>query len=270
MAEAVSTVVINLDGDADRLAHIRRELERAGLPFERFPAIHGEHVPPELAPYFPQAAPHPILSRGEIGCYASHLAVCRRIASGELGALALVLEDDVILADDFPSILRRALKALPRGWDVVRLSNDTKHACLSVAGLGRRKLVRYSNVPVSAGATLWSRRGAEKFVRRRQRMLPVDQDLRLVWHWGLDTFGVAPAPVLRDRCGPSRIDAMAPDGWRGERTRTNLVRQARRRDVVRRHLHGVKVFGMFDWVRAEAINLVARGGGRVIEPLVRS
>lgn len=270
MAASISTVVINLDADVERRAHMHRELSRAGLPFEIFPAVRGDDLPTGLETYFPSARGHPILSRGEIGCYASHLAVCRRIASGEWATPVLVLEDDVVLAEDFGEVLKGVLAALPEAWDLVRLSSETKHACLNVAELSPgRNLIRYSNVPVSAGAILWNRSGAQKFVQRRTRTLPVDQDLRLVWTWDLDTYGVLRPPALRDRCGPSRIDAMAPTGWRGAPARTKLVRRVRRRAALRRHVHGVKVFGVLDWMRAEAVNLLARGG-RVIEPLART
>lgn len=267
MVDAITTVVINLDGDTDRLAHMRAQARRAGLQFERFPAIRGDALTPELAPYFPDQGSHPILSRGEIGCYASHLAVCRRIARGGLRAPVLVLEDDVAFAEDFATVLQAALRAAPSGWDVVRLSSETKYSCLSIASLGDDKsLIRYSNVPSGAGAILWSRSGAEKFVRRWPRTLPVDQDLRFVWKWGLNTFGVTPAPAIRDQCGASRIDGMAPDGWRSDSRRNQLLRGARRRDVLQRHAHGLKLFGAADWLRAEILNLIARRS-RVLEPL---
>lgn len=252
-------IVINLDGDSARLEHMRKELARAGLAHERFPAVRGDDLPADLLPYFAHgAASRGILSAGEIGCYASHLAVCRRIAAGEIAAPVLVLEDDVRLTDGFAQALDATFKALPAEWDLVRLSNDAKHACLAIADIGgRRTLVRYSNVPCSAGAILWNRSGAQKFVRMRPRTLPLDQDLRLVWEWDLDTYGVLPAPALRDRCGPSRIDAMAPAGWRNDPRRTRLVRSARTHASLQRHLHGLKAFGARRWLAAELINLVS-------------
>ena len=254
----VSTVVINLDADVARLAHMRQELARAGLAFERFGAVHGDDLPAEIRPYFADGASAlPILSAGEIGCYASHLAVCRRIAAGEIASPALVLEDDVCLAEDFVPALKGALRALPAEWDLVRLSNDAKHACLAIADIGQRNLVRYSNVPGSAGAILWNKSGARKFLRQCVRTLPLDQDLRLVWSWDIETYGVVPAPVLRDRCGASRIDAMAPAGWRSDPHRTRLVRGARTQASLHRHVHGLKAFGVRHWLAAELINLVS-------------
>lgn len=267
--QGLSTIVINLDADSARRAHMQKELGRVGIAFERFVAVRGEDLPAKLRPYFmEEGASRRILSAGEIGCYASHLAVCQRIAAGELAAPVLVLEDDVCLADDFVAGIEAVRGALPAEWDLVRLSNDAKHACLAIADIGPRKLVRYSNVPGSAGAILWNRSGAQKFLRQCARTLPVDQDLRLVWAWDLDTYGVVPAPALRDRCGASRIDAMAPAGWRNDARRTRLVRGARTHASLQRHLHGLKAFGVRRWLAAETINLVAplRRGARVLLP----
>lgn len=268
MRVPVEAIVINLDRDAERMAHMRTELERCGLKFTRFAAIDGADVPGAYARHF-SVGPERILSRGEIGCYASHLAVCEMIVRGELSAPALVLEDDVVLTDALPAVLEDLLSTLPEGWDLVRLSNNAKHACIAESNLGEgRHLVRYSNVPSSAGAILWSKAGAEKFVQPRVRTLPVDQDLRLVWAWDLDTYGVVPAPVLRDRCGPSRIDAMAPEGWREKRRHVRFIRGARTRGVWRRHAHGVRAFGARRWFAAEAFNLLKRLGGGA-PPLIR-
>lgn len=256
---ALRTIVINLDADGARLAHMQKELGRVRIAFERFAAVRGDDLPAKLRPYFVEGegAPRRILSAGEVGCYASHLAVCQRIAAGEIAAPVLVLEDDVCLADDFVAAIEAVLRALPAEWDLVRLSNDAKHACLTIAEVGPRKLVRYSNVPGSAGAILWNRSGARKFLRQCARTLPVDQDLRLVWAWDLDTYGVVPAPALRDRYGASRIDAMAPAGWRNDARRTRLVRGARTRASLQRHLHGLKAFGVKRWIAAEMFNLMA-------------
>jgi glycosyl transferase family 25 len=258
VAAGLSSVVINLDDDGTRLRHMQNEFERVGLMFERFAAVRGAEVPASLQSYFPEAPSRRILSAGEVGCYASHLAVCRRIADGDMAAPVLVLEDDVCLTKDFAAALEALMQALPATWDLVRLSNEPKHACLVVADLiAGRKLVRYSKVPTSAGAILWNKSGAEKFLRRHSRMLPLDQDLRMAWVWDLDTYGVVPAPAMRDRCGPSRIDAMAPAGWRGDKRRRRLLRKARTDAPLRRHLHGLKAFGLKHWLTAQLINLAA-------------
>lgn len=268
-----SVIVINLDADTARLAHMRAQLARAGLPFERFSAVSGRDLSPWQRAHLGLETGAGLLSAGEVGCYASHLEVCRRIAAGEIEAPALVLEDDVALDDDFSRAVNDVLRALPESWDVVRLSNRTKHACFMLAELGDgRALVRYSNVPGSAGATLWSKAGAAKFLHERPRALPLDQDLRLVWAWGLDTYGVLPPPARRDQCESSSIDRMAPNGWRSDPQRVRKIRRFRSRAALQRHWHGVKTVGFGPWLAAEAANLLGlfrrrAGGPRVLGPL---
>lgn len=89
---APEIIVINLDCDTARLAHMRRQLSGVGLRYERFAALRGDALLADLARYFPAGAR---LSSGEIGCYASHLAIMQRIVRGEIAQPLLVLEDDV-------------------------------------------------------------------------------------------------------------------------------------------------------------------------------
>lgn len=252
-------VVINLDRDTERLAHMQHQFDRLALSFERFAAINGADIPVSLRSYFPrEREDQSPLSAGEIGCYASHLAICQKIADGALPSPLCVLEDDVELPQDFAAILSALIERLPVQWDMVRLSNDTKRAVMPIERLsGQFKLVRYSNVPGSTGASLISRSGAEKFLKKCARTLPVDQDLRRVWAWRLNTFGVTPAPVRRDVLGASTIDAMATEGWRVERWRIARLRRRRVFEAPRRHLHGIRTFGAPRWIAAELINVAA-------------
>lgn len=250
-------VVINLDRDTDRLAHMLVQFDQLGLAFERFAAINGADLPENLRPYFPSSAQLP-LSPGEIGCYASHLAICQRVVEGSLPPIVCVLEDDVALSVDFASVVTALLASTPADWDILRLSNETKRAVMPLARISERfTLVRYTNVPGSTGASLISRSGAEKFLKQTPRSLPVDQDLRRVWTWGLNTFGVTPAPVRRDVLNTSSIDAMAADGWRTKKWRIEQLRRRRILEGPQRHIHGMRTFGAHRWVAAELINVAA-------------
>jgi hypothetical protein len=57
--------------------------ECAGVAYERFPALRGDAMPSDLARYFPVDV---ALSPGEIGRYASHLAILQRVARGDLAS----------------------------------------------------------------------------------------------------------------------------------------------------------------------------------------
>jgi glycosyl transferase, family 25 len=214
----IKTIVINLDKDADRLLHMRAQLDAAGLEFERFPALRGDALPDCLQRLFAKDAE---LSLGEIGCYASHLAILRKVADGEIAAPVLVLEDDLAIEPGLGAMIESMLQALPPDWDFVRLSNQPRWTVHRFAKLGDGKwLCRYSEVPGSTGASLVSLSGARKFIEGRVRRFPVDQDLRRPWAWGLNMFGVAPAPITPDVLPQSSISTISPS------TRARLGRQA--------------------------------------------
>jgi glycosyl transferase family 25 len=89
---SIPAIVINLDRSLDRLAHIKAEFARAGMAFERFSAVDGCELPAGVKPYFCDATGRLVspLTAGEIGCYASHLAIWQRIAAGRYGQATLV------------------------------------------------------------------------------------------------------------------------------------------------------------------------------------
>ncbi len=211
-AERFRVYVINLDRSPDRLAHMRTQLERAGLTFERAPGILGGELPAHLKPWFCGGEGRIVspLKLGEIGCDAAHLAVHLKIAAGDYAPVALILEDDVTVSPDLASIICEALDQMPATWDILRLSNAPKRAYAPLADLGgNRQLVRYSKVPNSAAAYLLSREGARKLSRPGLRTRVIDEYLRRPWLAGLDTYGVVPPPVV-DGAFASTIDAQTP------------------------------------------------------------
>lgn len=252
-------IVINLDQDTARMAHMHRELQRAGLDYQRFPALRGDHLPADLARYFPVGIG---LSPGEIGCYASHLAIMQRVARSELPSPLLVLEDDVGLPRDLGSGLDALMRALPQAWDIVRLSYPTKLLTRSVAALGDgRQLVRYSRVPTTTGAYLISASGAQKFLAERPRSVPVDHDLRHIWEWDLDTYGVSPPLIAHEVLGASSIDTLSPRG------RAELHRRQRElRSTLARLHQGVRDFGLSRWLALGPLNLAARVTPKRLRP----
>lgn len=256
---APGIIVINLDLDTERMAHMHCELGRARLSFERFPAVRGDKLPAELARYFPIGIG---LSPGEIGCYASHLAIMQRVVRGELSAPLLVLEDDVGLPVDLAAGLDALLAALPARWDIVRLSYPTKLLTRPIAALGGgRHLVRYSRVPTTTGAYLISASGAHKFLAERPRSVPVDHDLRHVWEWDLDTYGVSPPLIAHEVLGVSSIDTLSPRG------RAELHRRQRElRATLRRARQGVRDFGFSRWLALGPLNLAARVAPKRLRP----
>jgi glycosyl transferase family 25 len=258
-----STVVINLDRDPDRLGYMRQQLEREGVAFERFAAILGAEMPPHLRGYFtPEEDGAGFLSKGELGCYASHLGVYEAIADGRIPSPALVLEDDVKIPENLRSLVEQILSAAPADWDFIRLSSPAKLAYFTIAELTPPyALVRYSISPGSNGAILVSQAGAKKFTDRSDlRNAPIDQDNRQLWRFNMNLYGVVPEPIGGNSLETSTIDALGQS-----RVRENRARQAelrRMRKLGRHHAWNIRKVGVVAWAASEGVSVIARLVGK--------
>ena len=95
--------VINLDKDKDRMVSVDAQLRRLGIEYERVSGVYAKEMPvSELQEMFNRfrwwcAIGRPIVP-AEIGCALSHYNIYRSMKYGEA---VCILEDDVILTDDF-------------------------------------------------------------------------------------------------------------------------------------------------------------------------
>lgn len=102
--------VINVRAFEDRRRHVLAELARFGLDCEFIHEFDAVDLTPELdVRYFPRTS----LSTGQKSCALKHVAALERIVARSQRA-ALVLEDDVVLSDEFPEGLAAALSEAAR------------------------------------------------------------------------------------------------------------------------------------------------------------
>ena len=121
--------VLNMAKSPRKLGHMKSQLDALGLEFERVEGPDPSAMPAEVldAHYSPELNRRMFIRRlqlGQIGCYMGHIAVWRKIlADGP--AFAIVLEDDVALAENFAEAL--GFLAAHRGdWDFVRIQKEGK------------------------------------------------------------------------------------------------------------------------------------------------
>jgi glycosyl transferase family 25 len=191
VSQQYRTYLINLDEDKDRLEFVGKQLRDLYIDFERIAAVRGTAMPGWVKPFLLRldGSIASDLKPGEIGCYSSHLCVLQRILDS--GVPGLVLEDDIEISRDLPTIMEH-MQNLPTGWDIIRLSSPSKRALFPVTVLPNGSaVVKYARVPPSTGAYLITPEGAWKFLKYRGRRYDaVDQDLRKVWQNGLVTYGI--------------------------------------------------------------------------------
>jgi len=231
MSQNFACLVINLDGSDDRLRAISAALGRAGVAFDRLPAVDGRARPSDAFPdYDGDRAMRPMgrgLMGGEIGCYLSHLAAARAFL--DTGApYGLVLEDDAAPVSDLCRVVARTvdfldaadpawrivnLGAADPAWRIVNLGNKRKFKlstpCLEIeSGSVSYRLERAYYFPLTTGAILWSRPGADEFVTNHDRIFAsVDYFFR---HWitragGGYAFAPQSRPVPQNKSFQSQI-----------------------------------------------------------------
>ena len=85
--------VINMDHDTDRLKHIKYQLDKFNLKFQRVPGVNGKKV-------YPKYKNKTSLRPGAFGCLLSHTNVIKDAIQNNYENI-LVLEDDAILHQNF-------------------------------------------------------------------------------------------------------------------------------------------------------------------------
>ena len=125
--ELVFTQVINLDRSPERLAAVDRGLRRAGIAYERLPAVDGRQLDlaadPEVQRSIDRQAwmrrHHRNPTAADIGCYLSHLRALERFLA-QPRPLGLILEDDADVAADFLAAVEPAVRDAA-SWDILKL-----------------------------------------------------------------------------------------------------------------------------------------------------
>ena len=227
--------VINLAAATDRLAYMRKQL---GDAFERIDAVRGDAVPDRLAINFGGTTP---ILPGEIGCYASHLMAAEVILARGL-PYAIVLEDDAKLGPNFLDIVESGVRRLPPNWDIVALSDVKHRPHQRLSQLSSdHYLVRYTHFPKTTTAYMLSPSGCRKLLVSRQRIRPVDVDIRYGWEMGLNGYGILPPPA-----GPSNKFASSIPKSR----RRRFYWRADPLGYLKGRIKGVRKLGLSNAVRA--------------------
>jgi hypothetical protein len=114
MAAPTNAYVIHLRGDRRRdrnVSALTAMLRESGIP----------HV--EVVPGVRPADQGPMFSRGEWGCYLSHVECLRRAAERSPDEMTFILEDDVLLVAPLERLTRSYDVAAARPWDFLHLGH---------------------------------------------------------------------------------------------------------------------------------------------------
>jgi glycosyl transferase family 25 len=201
--------VLNLPDATDRLEYIDRQLRNLKLPYKTVSGIKGTQLSPsEITRAYDRKANASCfrrpLSIGEIGCYLSHRQAWQNIITEEL-PWALILEDDIEIAETLPDLLAALPKFMP--FDLVKLSDNRKSPKVAVHKLNDHfQWVSYSRIPNCANGYILSNDGAQKMLSRKQFFRPVDIDMQFYPELNLSVSGLFPYTISSSQAFTSIID----------------------------------------------------------------
>ena len=209
--------LINLDRSTARRETMEARLAALGLTYTRIAAVDGRAEWERLVADVDLAAFRCNVGRevmpGEIGCYASHLAVWQALLDSP-HEVALVLEDDVVFHDDFLDALDLVLTARER-WDMVKLNKiRAKHPVQRLA-LGSYRLNAYLGAFTGTAAYLVTRSFvAAQLPRMLPMRRPIDHELDQFDAVSFRHLGLEPFPSHVDDGNQSTITGTGFSGVR--------------------------------------------------------
>ncbi|RZF50800.1 glycosyltransferase family 25 protein [Acinetobacter halotolerans] len=178
----VVTYLINLEGSDQRLASATAQLNQESWGFSRFPAYDGRGKALSEFENYDDDAAQQILGRSlissELGCYLSHYGCAEKFLETDADYL-VVLEDDIDVLPNFKQNLDSLLNYLDQhkelDWYVVNIAAKKKKLAKDIVQIQDYSLWHAYYFPIRGVGLVWSRKGAEEFVRLGKMMqVPVD------------------------------------------------------------------------------------------------
>lgn len=198
--------------DADtRREHMRAQLDRAGHDWAFFDACTA--LPADL-PYDERAsiAAHGRpLTKGELGCFASHWQLWQLIAAEPDDTVLLVLEDDVLLDPFYFARIDEVASAM-RPYGYLRLYAKVPAGLRLDGPFLDRHIGRFSGRPYGTQGYLLTPATARRFLASiGQVVRPVDDEMDRFWAHGIPARTVFPFPLIELNFG-STIEAKRRQG----------------------------------------------------------
>lgn len=192
--------LLNKTQDTTRLEQFRIQAQRLRQSYARVEALESDEVEEhsEMEHYDAERnASHYYrgLTQSEIATYLSHRRVWKRVLDDDLD-FAIVLEDDVLLANSF-TYVARTMTELESSWDLIKLAEPyARVRSIKVERVGAATLVRYPVIPLGTCAYVISREAAARMLSWSEGFYrPLDVDMQWCWQPGLTVRGLRPYPV---------------------------------------------------------------------------
>lgn len=204
---SVKILVINLERCEDRRAAMQQQLDRHCLEYDFFPAVDGSKGHYLFQRHDKNEALRrlsPVLTKGELGCWASHYLIwqhCVRIDES-----LLVLEDDILLEDGFPSAIELA-QSLIKQYGYIRLFGIWQNSSKVLQTFEHYKLVKYRKGPSGTQAYAISPVAAKHLLEGAGKWNDaVDVYMDHYWLHGVECLAIKPYPVRVSDFASNMVD----------------------------------------------------------------
>ena len=189
---------ISLSRSTERRKAMRRQLDALGHPYQIVDAVDGATLDistlnDRLRQDIMRLRCGYDLTPGEIGCFLSHYQTWESLVQDNI-PVALILEDDVILRDDFAEVVSELVAEKWR-WDIIVLDTRKYHKGKSIrtAGGERYSVIRANRQITGACAYLINSRAAKNLVSYCYEIrAPIDHLYGEWWHNGLAFYYLCP------------------------------------------------------------------------------
>ncbi|MBE0376465.1 glycosyltransferase family 25 protein [Pseudoalteromonas prydzensis] len=226
---SIPLYIINMQGCEDRWHTTQTRLNSIGMEAKRFSATVGKQLsetelqtwycPSKNKKYY-----HRDLTKGEIGCYVSHMRIWQKMVDENI-AVCVILEDDLFIQPHLKNVIEATLEL--QHWDLIKLSDNRDFPFIDTATLqDGLTLGNYKKAPNGTQGYIISLAGAKKLLTRKPFYRPVDVDMQFHGEVGLQMVGIKPYPLAEDRNFESEI-ANANTG--SHSNRSTLLRNLKHR-----------------------------------------
>ena len=176
---------------------MRRQLDALGHPYQIVDAVDGATLDLSTLNRLRQDSVrlrhgHDLIP-GEIGCFLSHYQMWESFVQENI-PVALILEDDVVLSDDFAEVVSEMVAEKWR-WDIILLDTRKYHKGKTIRTVGGEKysIIRVNRRILGTGAYLINNRAAKNLVSYCYEIrAPIDELFGEWWHNGLAFYCLCP------------------------------------------------------------------------------
>ena len=221
--QQIPVLVVSLAHASKRRQFIHEQMTKLKIDYAFFDAVDGEKLSRAYVSKFKikegEQCLERSLSKGELGCTFSHLQVYEKILAENIERL-VVLEDDVIINDDFAMVLNN-LNPAPSEWDIVHLGYSITLEGAPFFGKNIYPLSLWKNrvlsIPPSVTSTQYrigtpivslsgsyayaiTKKGAEQLIQQIKDEPVLPADLHLEMNDIKQRLGIAPVVVKHFDC----------------------------------------------------------------------